>query len=122
MTIAQALYNFWSSFGVAAYDETSVPDADDLTFPYLTYETVDDEFGNAVALTTNLFYRSSSWKDITDKTAAIETEISRGGKLVKYDGGAFWIVKGTPFAQRMKDTRDEMVRVVIINVMIEFIK
>ena len=34
----EAQYAFWSSFGVPAYEQNSVPDLDDLTFPYITFE------------------------------------------------------------------------------------
>ena len=31
----QAIHGFWSSFGITAYDENSVPD--DAELPYITY-------------------------------------------------------------------------------------
>lgn len=120
MNAVQALNNFWSGFGIPAYDETSVPD--DAHMPYLTYETITDDFGNSVASTVSLFYRSSSWFLPSAKATEIENTISKGGKIVRFDDGAFWIVKGSPFSQRMKDGNDDSVRVIIINVMIEFIK
>ena len=35
MTAAEAIYGFWSSFGVPAYEENAVPDGAGM--PYLTY-------------------------------------------------------------------------------------
>ena len=43
MTKEQALYKFWISFGMQAYEENSVPS--DATFPYITYQLVTDSIG-----------------------------------------------------------------------------
>ena len=34
MTKANAIYNFWNSFGITAYEENTVPE--DAIFPYIT--------------------------------------------------------------------------------------
>lgn len=120
MNAVQALYNFWSGFGIEAYDEKSVPD--EAQMPYITYETITDDINYSIASTANIFYRSSSWMDASNKAREIEEAIGHGGKIVPFDGGAFWIIKGHPFSQRLKDPNDDMVRDVIINVGIEFIK
>lgn len=120
MNAIQALYNFWSGFGLDAYDEKSVPD--EAQMPYITYETIIDDFDSPIASTANIFYRSSSWESASLKSMEIENAIGKGGKIIRFDGGAFWIVKGHPFSQRLKDANDDMVRDVVINVMIEFIK
>ena len=44
MTKAAALHSFYSSFGLTAYEENSVPD--DAEFPYITYNITTDSFGN----------------------------------------------------------------------------
>lgn len=119
MNKVQALHSFWSSFGLKAYDENSVPTG--TQFPYLTYETSVSDFNNAVFLTANLWYRSSSWADITAKEAEIANRITRGGCIISYEDGAFWIVKGTPWAQRMGDSSDDMIRRMALNVEIEFL-
>lgn len=115
----QALYNFWSSFNLPVYDETSVPD--DAKLPYITYETGIDSWGSEIAMSASLWYRSSSWTDISLKAEEIASFITRGGKMVKYDGGCFWIKKGTPWAQRLGDESDEMIRRVILSIQIEFL-
>ena len=115
----QALHSFWSGFDLIAYDATSVPD--EATLPYLTYEVSGADFGTELAQTANLWYRSSSWAAITLKEMQIADYIGRGGKLVQYDDGAFWIKKGTPWSQRMTDDSDPDVRRMLLNVEIEFI-
>ena len=66
MTKASALYQFWNSFGLTAYEENTVPD--DAAFPYITYQLVTDSFDREIPLTASLWYRSESWKAINAKT------------------------------------------------------
>lgn len=119
MDKAQALNTFWNSFGLLAYDENTVPD--DATLPYITYESQSDSFGNSLSLRANLWYRSNSWEDITLKEQQIARDISRGGKMIPYDGGAIWIQKSRPWAQRLSDPNDDTIRRIILNINIEYI-
>ena len=46
MTKAEALHGFYSSFGLRAYEASSVPTGEDApAFPYLTYDFAADSFG-----------------------------------------------------------------------------
>lgn len=127
MNKIQALHEFWSGFNWPAFDETSVPEEKERialygqAFPYLTYEVRSDEFGNDTAMTASIYDRTSSWKNITEKEMEISEAIGRGGKLINYDGGAFWIKKANPWAQRMGDEKDDKVRRIYFNVSIEFL-
>lgn len=114
----QTLHAFWSGFGLKAYDENSVPDGAKL--PYITYDVNVSDFGSIVAQTASLWYRDSGWADITTKEQEIADFITRGGRMLKFDGGAMWIQKATPWAQRMGDASDDMIRRVILNIIIEF--
>lgn len=115
----QAYHSFWSGFGLPAYEVTSVPD--NATMPYITYESSSDDFGNTLALSASVWYWSSSWADCISKVKEISTKIGRGGKLVKYDGGAFWIKKGTPWANRLNMNDNDSVRRINMNIELEFI-
>lgn len=119
MNKEQTLDSFWKSFGLKAYDENSVPD--DAVLPYITYEVTTDTFGNVLAQTASLWYRSSSWSEITEKAQQIEDFITRGGRTIAYDNGAMWIQKATPWSQRMDDPSDEMIRRIVLNITIEFL-
>lgn len=119
MNKIETLNSFWAQFGLKAYDENSVPDG--AVLPYMTYESSDDDFDHPVALTASLWYRSSSWKEITLKELEIADFIGRGGVLVNYDGGALWIKKGNPFAQRMPDSSDDSIRRIVMNIEVEFL-
>lgn len=115
----QALSSFWNSFDLIAYDENTVPD--DAKLPYITYEVSSDDFGKVLVQTASLWYRSSSWSDITAKEEQIASYITRGGRLVKYSDGAFWIQKEQPWAQRMNDPSDQMIRRIVLNISVEFL-
>lgn len=119
----QALQNFWSSFGIAAYDESTVPTGSNApAFPYITYNVVTDSlYGNSVAMTASVWDRSSSWQFVTDKSHQISADIGVGGKSVRVDGGYIWIKRGTPFAQRMADDSDDMVRRIYMNISVDFL-
>lgn len=119
MNKIQALNFFWSSFGLKAYDETSVPD--DATLPYITYEGSSDEFDRKIAQTASIWYRSFSWKGIELKQLEISQFIGRGGTLVQYDGSSVWIAKGSPWSQRMSDASDDTIRRIVLNVEVEFL-
>ena len=119
MTKAAAIYQFWSGFGLTAYEENTVPT--DATFPYVTYQLVTDSFDREVAATASLWYRGESWTAINAKTEEISSHIGLGGKIIKCDGGRIWIKRGQPFAQNMGDESDDAIRRKYLNIYIEFI-
>ena len=128
MNKIQALHSFWSGFGLRAYDETHVPDYITIDNqivknepPYITYEVSSDSFGEQLAQTASLWYRSTSWAEITTKEMEIANAIGRGGKMISYEGGAFWVRKGSPWAQRMADASDDSIRRITLNIVIEFV-
>ena len=118
MTKAAAIYQFWSGFGLTAYEENAVPDNAD--FPYITYQLVTDSFGREIPLTASLWYRSESWTGINAKTEEISQTISRGGKVIPCDGGAIWLKRGQPFAQSMGDESDNLIKRKYLNITAEF--
>ena len=118
MTKAAAIYQFWSSFGLTAYEENTVPT--DAAFPYVTYQLVTDSFDREVAATASLWYRGESWTAINAKTEEIAQRIGLGGVIIKCDGGRIWIKMGQPFAQNMGDESDDLIKRKYINVVYEF--
>ena len=119
MTKAAAIYQFWSSFGLAAYEENTVPE--DAAFPYVTYQLVTDSFDREVAATASLWYRGESWTAINAKTEEIAQRIGLGGKIIKCDGGRIWIKRGQPFAQNMGDESDDLIKRKYLNLTFEFL-
>ena len=118
MTKAAAIYQFWNSFGVTAYEENTVPT--DATFPYITYQLVTDSFDREVAAAASLWYRSERWTEINAKTEEISQKISRGGKIISCDGGAIWLKRGQPFSQNMGDESDNLIKRKYLNITAEF--
>jgi hypothetical protein len=118
----QALHRFWSGFGLTAYDENTVPDNALTTNggKYLTYNVATASLDEPTPLYANLWYKSSSWAEITVKANEISVAIGRGGAIVPFDGGYIWICRGTPFSQRMPDD-DDTIRRIYINVMAEYL-
>ena len=119
MTKAAAIYQFWNSFGLTAYEENSVPD--DESFPYIPYQLVTDSCDREIPLTASMWYRSESCTAINAKTDEISQRIGRGGKIISCDGGAIWLKRGQPFAQNMGDESDNLIKRKYLNITAEFI-
>lgn len=120
MNKEQAIQKLWSSFGIPAYDEQTVPD--NAKMPYITYQVATDSIDQIVNLSASIWYRSSSWKDVSNKCDEIARYLAEQGfAKIELDNGYVWFVKGTPFAQRMSDPEDDMIRRIYLNVQAEFL-
>ena len=117
MDKAQAINHFWNSFGLPAYDESTVPQ--NASMPRITYSVATDSLEGILNLSASLWYRTNSWQVITQKAAEIEKYLF-GGKVIDIDTGKVWIVKGHPFAQRMMDP-DDSIRRMYLNIQVEFL-
>lgn len=122
MTKAAALYQFFSSFGLEAWEENSVYSLENPpAFPYLTYQMHTDSFGEYdVPLSVSLWYRSTSWAAANAKVEEISADIGRGGKVVPVDGGNLLFMRGSPFAQSLGDPSDDMIKRKLLNISVRF--
>lgn len=122
MTKAATIHSFYSSFGIGAYEENAIYTITPApSFPYLTYELVTDSFSDSkIPLSISLWYRSSSWVEANAKAEEISSVIGQGGVILNCDGGHIWITRNSPFAQRMGDDMDYMIKRIIINLSAEF--
>lgn len=118
MDKSQAMQGFWQGFSLPAYDEYSVPD--DAVMPYITYSSTTDSLDGSLALSGSLWYRSTTWEDVTKKAEEI-AEYIVNMTPIPINTGYLWIVKGTPFAQRMADPEDDMVRRIYISITAEYL-
>ncbi|MCM1328840.1 MAG: hypothetical protein NC253_05300 [Ruminococcus sp.] len=117
----QAIQAFWGSFGVPAYEESSVPSGDGAPkFPYITYSAPYDGFNHPVSMVANVWTRSSSWAAALKKFDEIEKDIN-SGKYILCDGGAILVRFGSPKMNRLGDDADDMVRRLLINIEAEYI-
>lgn len=122
MNKAQAIHEFWSSFGLKAIDESSAYDeAMELPDKYIIYEVQTGNIEQSVALTASLLYRSTSWSEISQKADQIASYIGYGGKMILIDGGYMWVKLGSPFAQRMAVEQDMSIRRILLNITVDFL-
>lgn len=112
-----ALHTFWNSFSLTAYDENTVPD--DAQMPYITYEAQTSGLGDVLLLSGSLWYKSTSWAQISNKAEAI-SDIIGGGMGIPYDNGRLWVTKAIQFANRMSEPDDDSVRRIVLRINAEF--
>lgn len=108
----QTLDDFWNGFGIPAYDENTVPVGTPM--PYITYNAVVSNFENPITLLASIWYRETSWKNISDLADRIAQYIGKSYKAIKIDGGYLVLTLGSPFAQRMADEDDSVRRMYLM--------
>lgn len=113
------LHDWFSSFGVKAYQEQTSKTA---TLPYIDYEL---SFGNIdtspIALTFSYRERSSDWEGCYLKAEQISADIGRWGKRLVVDDGYIVIQRGAAFAQPMDDiSGDDTIRRMVFNIDVFF--
>ena len=126
MTREQAIFDFWNSFNIPAFEENSVPTGEDApAYPYITYQLVIDNFGSQVQTSASVYDRDkdnySALFQVLQKTAEIRKKISRGGIMLAFDSGVVWLKPNTPFSQIMGDSENNAVRRAYLNMTAEFI-
>ena len=113
----QTLQSFWESFDIPAYDEqTTFTDGAEPSFPHITYEGTTGVFEQVLTLSASLWYKSSSWAEISQKADEIVRYITTHAPLtISTNGGYFWVKTpfGVPFSQRMDSGNDKIKRIVI---------
>ena len=114
----QAQDNFWSSFGVDAYEENSVLVG--TAYPYITYEAYDALWSGDVAVSASIWTRSAEWSEADGLANAILNRLKNGGATVPYTDGMIWITADAPIAQSMGDPDDNMVKRKLIRVILHF--
>lgn len=112
---AQALYEFWSSFGLPAYTEGTIPD--ELVLPYITYSLVETEPLEAGTHYAKVYYRSTSNEALLRKVDDILATIGDKGCRINCQGGYVVLRKATPTVQLMDDENPEL-RFAYINLQI----
>ena len=109
----QSQYEFWSQFGVPAYEENSVPDIKDMPepkYPYITYEAAAGGFDDQIPITASIWDRSNSWEK-ADKLADEIEHYIRLSNATRYDKG-----------MNMGDPDDDLIKRKLINVYFEFMQ
>lgn len=117
MNKAQAIHNFWNSFGVRAYNEFTVPE--DVTFPYITYNFATAAIDEPVSMYASIWDRGTSWETVELMSEQIAQRLFEI-LPIKLDNGYVHLKAGTPYSQRMND-EDDMIRRLYINVVAEYL-
>lgn len=119
----QAQYNFWSQFGVPAYEENSVPDLKELTFPYITYEAAVGGFGDTIPISASI------WDKVRDGYSALETLDTLSDAIEdvivnsfprNYDNGKYRVWKEGSWSENMSDPDDDKIKRKRLSVNFEF--
>ena len=119
MNKAQAIDAFWKSFGIPAYENTTVNDERVGDF-YITYEVVTDSLDRVVPMSASIWKKNTdSWEEVSLKAEQISDALVQV-KSIPLDTGFLYITRGQPFAQRVAD-EDETVRRIYVNIMAEFL-
>lgn len=118
MTKEEALYRFFSRFGITAYPSNAVPE--DTVFPWLTY-TTPIGYDGAVSAEVNLWYHTESEAVPNRKAEEIANVIGLGGVLVAYDDGAIWIKRGNPWSVALTDATSASIKRRQLNVIYEYL-
>lgn len=113
----QALYKFWSSFGMPAYEETSVPDNAEL--PYITYEAGVSSFDEPIPLSASIWTKSLS--ELAQKTDEISEHMAKmNPPTIPIEGGRLRIVRRQPFGQQMSDDSNRLKKRMVLGVTVEY--
>jgi len=120
MTPEAAIFQFFNSFGIPAYMDSSVPD--DAEFPYITYNLVENDMNQTETnLTVNVWYRTESEAVPNAKVREMFDRIGLGGVTLLCDEGMVWLKRGTPWSQSVTiEGEDEMVKRRYVNVNADF--
>lgn len=120
MTEMEAIYTFFSGFGLPAYPETAVPP--DAALPYLTFESKESWFGDGpVSLGVYLWYYTPAQEVPSAKALEIGRALDRGGVLLPCDGGAIWLQRGTPWCLSRQNQKEPRLQQRVLNVTAEFL-
>lgn len=131
MNKQQAYNDFWSRFGVLAFEENAVPDDETIAqmikdgyanakYPYITYQVIADDIDSQFIASASIWDRNTSWQRVDELSNAISEYITRM-PTIKLDNGRMYIFKGSSFAQHMGDESDNTIKRVILSIGVEFL-
>lgn len=117
----QALDEFWNSFDIPAFEQSTVPEDETLRGDfYITYEAVTDSLDRAVPMSASIWkLNTTKWDEISQKAEQISDALVQV-KTIPLDTGFLYITRGQPFAQRVAD-EDDSTRRIYINIMAEYL-
>lgn len=115
----QVQYEFWSQFGIPAYEENSVPDYRDLTFPYISYEAASGGFEDTISVEASIWDNNRSYIRIDPIADEIQRFIKEMG-CPEMEGGRYRVWSEPEFARNMGDPDNDSIRRKVLSVNFEF--
>lgn len=113
--IASALYDFWSSFGMPAFPEGSVPEKQAL--PYITYHVTYPEWKEQSSTYATVWTHSPSYVPLAQVVDQIEETIGEGVQL-DTDDGFLMLYKDRTFMQ-IQPQEDINIKAAYLSLIIE---
>ena len=107
---AQALYEFWSGFGIPAYTTGTIPE--EVVTPYLTYSLVETEPYEPMQHIAQLWFRATDNAALLAMVDEIKAVIGTGIRLY-CEGGSVTLRPDSPYVQLMTDENPEIRRAYI---------
>ena len=124
----EALYNFWSQFGVKAYPSVMVPnealkDLINIGTPYLTYDIVLGEFEDNCYMTGQIYYNvlKQGINPLVREQEYITNALKRGGMTIRYSDGLMRVNLASPGAQIISTEKDA-IKKCVINIVVEYME
>lgn len=103
------------------YPTTALPPANEIVFPYGTYEPIFSNNGDVVYPSINMYFLTESEAVPNEMAFAFSKKIGMGGTFIKCDEGVMWVKRGSPFVQAMLDPDNSNIKRRLFSVAIEFI-
>lgn len=120
MSKQSAIDVFMNSFGIKAFEETTVSKTQ--AYPFISYSYAANDFNEGeVSITVNIWYYSESHIAVNNKVEQLSQAITRGGVQIPCEQGTIWIKKGRPFVQSLGDPEDAKIRRRYIQLTAEFL-
>ncbi|MBR0509629.1 MAG: hypothetical protein IJJ85_05885 [Clostridia bacterium] len=122
MTKAEALYAYFSGFGLPAFEESALYPETPPETPYLTYERVDGRLcDGATPFSFTVHGRDTSLAQCEEIVKEVGETLSGGGCVLPCDEGYIWLLPGAPLMQLAPDADDPRVKRTVFHAVAEFL-
>lgn len=115
----QAIHKWFNDLGIPFYVDTNVPDMNEISYPYGTYQNVIGNWTDQVSITVRLYYRTTSEKEINAMVQKLTDKLKDNNQVI-CDEGMLWINSGTPYCQAVSDAEDDTIRSRYINLSVDY--
>ncbi len=120
-TVKEAVYCFFSSFGIPAYEENQLAVKPEL--PYITYSDVSGCFyDGGLSAHAQIWYKDNfDWQGADAICNLISERVGGSGAVIPCEGGGIFIRRSRPFSENLTEKSDKTIRKKQVNLIFEFI-